>query len=371
MNALLVSWIAFFFACEHPKIIVSEIPGGESADSESDSTDSESGIADSESGAADSDSGTGAGDTESEQGCGIPENLSWTSSAALIYPPEGQLAVKEPSVLFFENSWHIYFTTKSTDEWNMAYLNVTDWNSAGDVPPTMVNQNPDLTGYKTSPQIFYFEPDKNWYLIYQSPNPAFSTSDDPGDVDSWSAAADFMTTYPDGSIDFWTICDDTDCYIFFTALDGVLYRARTEKTAFPDGFEGSIETAMDVGTENRFDMFQGVNVYKMAGTDKYLLIASAIGANRYLASWTADRLDGEWTPLSVGEENAFASTYNVSDAEWAQDGINAGELLRTNNPDETMTVDTCNLRFLYHGLLRAGSSDSLNEYAVGILTDAR
>ena len=257
----------------------------------------------------------------------------------------------------------------------MTYLNVDNWETAGDAPQTPLSDNEDITGYKISPQIFYFEPHERWYLIYQTPEPAYSHSTDPTQVSSWSAPTRMMSM-PDiveesdfGGMDYWIICDETDCHLFFSGLNGVLYRTTAPKEEFPAGFEA--DNTVIVMEDDTYKLFQGTNVYKMAGTDQYLLLVNAIGvdAGRYFRAWTSDRLDGSWTPLATTEEDAFASVYNVTDAKWALDGINAGEMLRT-NPDETMTVNTCNMRFLYHGLTLKGEDNGRNEYALGLLTDA-
>lgn len=146
----------------------------------------------------------------------------------------------------------------------------------------------------------------------------------------------------------------------------MLYRARTAKTDFPDGFADSTEIVM---TEDRNALFEACNVYNMEGTGKYLLTVEAIGLNgRYFRSWTADALDGEWTPLQDTQSAPFASVNNVTGADWSNDGISHGEMLRT-NPDETMTINTCNMQFLFQGRTASGASYNLNEYSLGILND--
>jgi endo-1,4-beta-xylanase len=144
--------------------------------------------------------------------------------------------------------------------------------------------------------------------------------------------------------DYWIICDDTDCYMFFTGLNGILYRARTAKGDFPNGFEGSTEIVLQ---DEQYSLFDSCSVYKMAGTDQYLLLVTALGdTGRYVRSWTGNRLDGNWTPLADTEDNPFASMNNISGADWLNTGIAQGEMIRQTS-DEKMTINTCNMQYIY------------------------
>jgi hypothetical protein len=315
-------------------------------------------------------------DTNSNARCGVPTYFRWTASLPLISPPDGATAIKDPTVVSHNGRWHIYATIRSGGNWSMTYLNTSNWDQADEEPKTPVSENPNLTNYKAAPQLFYFAPQALWYLVYQTQEPSYSTSTDPSDVGSWSPMKWFMPmpSIIENSltrgIDYWVICDDTHCYLFFSADNGVLYRASTAKSDFPSGFEGTTVIAMQ--DENPRNLFDASNVYKMAGTDKYLLLVSALNPTdrRYFRAWTADRLDGDWTPLADTETDAFASVYNVTGAEWSIDAISHGEMLR-DNPDETMTIDPCNMRYLFQGLTRKATDYDNNEYSLGLLTDAR
>ena len=311
----------------------------------------------------------GAG-TSGSSGCGVPTSFKWNSSGPLVTPPAGSVSIKDPSVVYYDGKWHIY-ATEYSDSYNMVYVSFSDWSQTNSATKTLLRTNPRLSGYKCAPQVFYFAPQNLWYLVYQTQPPAYSTSTDPSDVNSWSAMKEFMpmpsiiTNSDTGGIDYWVICDDDNCHMFFSADNGSLYRAQTKKSDFPNGFG---ETVI-VMSEAKFDLFEACNVYKIQGTNKYLLLVEAIGNGRYFRSWTADSLDGTWTPLAATQANPFAGKANVTGAEWSTDGISHGEMLRA-GIDERMEIDTCDMKYLFQGRTKAGSSYNLHEYSLGLLTPA-
>ncbi len=193
-------------------------------------------------------------------------------------------------------------------------------------------------------------------MIFQSQHPRFSTTDNIEDPMSWSAPQNFFEGTPksvgEGWLDYWIICDDTHAYLFFPDDHGRMYRSRTLIKDFPRGFDEPVV----VLHEAKNDLFEGSCVYRIKGTDQYLLLVECIGKHgpRYYRAFVADRLDGDWKPLPGADSEAtpFAGDANVRTSDgsplWAE-GVSHGELLRESS-DETMTVDPQNLRFLYQGL---------------------
>jgi hypothetical protein len=287
--------------------------------------------------------------------------LAWTSTGPLINPvPDAQhpiIAMKDPTVVQANGRWHVYATTANThSQWSMAYLSFKTWEEAPAAKPYYLDQNPGLRGYHCAPQVFYFRPQKKWYLIYQSQHPTYSTTDDVGRPETWSAPKPFFNGTPatvvQGWIDYWIICDDTHAYLFFSDDNGRFYRSRTKLENFPEGFE---DPQVIMHEKNRFDLFEASCVYRLKGQQRYLCIIECLGdkGRRYFRAFTASRLDEAWTPLPGANTWAtpFAGLSNVRAEDggtlWTAD-ISHGELLRDGN-DETMTVDPANLRFLYQG----------------------
>jgi endo-1,4-beta-xylanase len=308
----------------------------------------------------------------------LPSSFQWRSTGPLIAPHGSDLAsVKDPSVVHAGGSWHVFVTTASTGgSYNMAYLNFTDWSQAGSAQQHRLSASGIGSGYRAAPQIFWFEPQQQWYLVYQTGNASYSTNDDISDPSGWSAPRHFYSEMPQiirdniGNgfwVDMWVICDDTDCHLFSSDDNGHLYRSQTTVAEFPNGFDEPVIALQD----DRFDLFEASNVYRVGDTGEYLLVHEAIGANgrRYFRSWTSPDIAGSWTPLADTAANPFAAASNVTfeGAAWTVD-ISHGEMLRSRN-DQTLTIDPCELQFLYQGLdPNAGGDYNRLPWRLGLLT---
>jgi hypothetical protein len=103
------------------------------------------------------------------------------------------------------------------------------------------------------------------------------------------------------------------------------------------------------------DIFEASHTYRVKGTDKYLTVIEAQGGGRrYYKAYTADRLDGGWTPLADTAANPFAGLNNIAPKagpRWA-DSVSHGELLRA-GVDEKLEVDPARVRFLFQGVADA------------------
>lgn len=308
--------------------------------------------------------------------------FQWRSTAPLLLPKPDSLhdsiAVKDPSVVFANGKFHVFMTTSDSKGWHMAYTSFADWKDAAQAPVTYLDQSKIGPGYRAAPQVFYFAPQRLWYLIFQGGDPLYSTTADIDDPLSWSAPKPFFARTPElvkqtiGKgywLDFWNICDEQKCYLFGADDNGHIFRSETSVAQFPNGFSN---TVIAMQAANRADLFEALMAYQIAGTKYYLIAVEAMGPKgRYFRAWMSDRLDGAWYPLADRLGDAFAGTDNVTfdGPSWAQ-GVSHGELLRSGN-DQRLPVDFCKpLQFLYQGVAADTGHMEYSKlpYRIGLLT---
>ena len=143
-------------------------------------------------------------------------------------------------------------------------------------------------------------------------------------------------------LDFWVICDQAKAHLFYTSLDGQMWRRETKKSDFPVGWSEPVLAL-------RGDIFEASHTYKLKGRSEYLTIIEAQGGGRrYYKAYLAQRLEGPWRGLADSLAKPFAADANVQqEPEWTA-SISHGELLRA-GVDETMEVDPARVRFVFQG----------------------
>ncbi|KAF2680271.1 glycoside hydrolase family 62 protein [Lentithecium fluviatile CBS 122367] len=297
----------------------------------------------------------------------LPSTFKWTSTDILVSPKNdsrGIAGIKDPSIVYYRNTYHVFASTAKAEGYNLVYFNFTNFSEAGAAPFYYLDQSGIGTGYRAAPEVFYFEPQKLWYLIYQNGNAAYSTNKDISDPAGWTAPKNFYRGTPalieEGLktpqqgywVDMWVICDDAECHLFSSDDNGRLYRSQTTLSSFPEGMSDPV-IAMQA---NKNDLFEASLVYSIS-PNLYLLLVECIGAApssaggvRYFRSWTSSSISGPWAALAATETNPFLGENNVlfTGTQWTN-SLSHGEIIRT-QLDQTLRITPCNMRFLYQGV---------------------
>jgi hypothetical protein len=303
----------------------------------------------------------------------------WSASRPLVAPEQGRRdpchAIKDPTLVQHDDRWHVFASIKCASGTFMESLSFGDWKEANAARRHVVKL---VDSYHCAPQVFYFRPQKRWYLIYQWADkandyfgPAFSRLDAPDKPQSLTPPKMLYAKKPEnvqGWLDFWVICDDDRAYLFFTSLNGLMWRAETKLDDFPH--EWSEPKVVLKG-----DIFEASHTYRLQGLDKYLTVIEAQGprGSRYYKAYLADRLDGEWKPLADSYDKPFAGAKNVTFADGVEpwsDSVSHGELVRA-GVDETLTVDPARFQFVFQGCSerdRQGKGYGAFPWRLGMLT---
>lgn len=303
--------------------------------------------------------GSGAGGPT----CALPSAFKWTSGGPLAQPKNGWVSLKDFTHVLYEGKHLVYMTTHDQANWGSAMFTFADWPEAATAAQTK-------TSFGVAPTLFYFTPKKLWVIAYQWGRFKFSyrTSSDPSNPNGWSAEQSlYNTALPSGGtgpIDQTVICNSAKCFLYYAGDNGHIYKSSLPIDAFPGEFPGAQDSGIQGTAQN---LFEAVQVYSVKGADKFLMIVEAQGGARYFRAWTATDLEGPWTLLT----DSFATKSNVTfSSSWTND-ISHGDLIRT-NPDETFTIDPCNLQMLFQGRDPTMNTDyGRLPYRPGLLTLVR
>lgn len=287
-----------------------------------------------------------------------PPLLSAHSTRLPASPEHPWIAVKDPSVLRFQDRWHLFCTLRKQQPGNgrirIGYTSFEKWQNAQDANWSLLELTDEYHG---APQIFYFEPHKLWYLIYQASDasrnlkfgPCYSTNTELNNPAGWTLPQPLYTVKAGAKagLDFWVICDEAKAHLFFTTLNGKMWRAETALADFPN--KGWTDPVVVLSA----DIFEASHTYKLRHSGKYLTFVEAqFDKSRYFKAYVADRLDGAWTPLAERRDKPFVSTLNVKDQlqSWAE-SYSHGEIIRAGY-NQNLEIDAAKLQVLFQGASR-------------------
>jgi len=311
----------------------------------------------------------------------------WTVSKPVFKAgPKGTFddcAVKDPTIVFYNGKYHVFYTGKPLKETRDSISRLSKCSSiAGYVcSPTLEGLNSakrynfsEIAGIPViAPQVFYFEPQKLWYLIAQTsaegrPDlmPIYQTNPDIENIHGWSKPKIIKTKKSNDGfwIDFWVICDDTKAHLFYTDHEGSMFRFECPIEEFPDGYatekEETVLTERGESEKGRWRLHEGSHIYYVKKEKKYLALLEAIYPHptrknywdsrcRFMFAMIADKLEGPWKRVEAGSNEFMgnpAHLYNEDGSKSIYDQVSHPELIRSGY-DQRLEIEDFNLQLLF------------------------
>ena len=207
------------------------------------------------------------------------------------------------------------------------------------------------TRYGCAPQVFYFEPQKKWYLIYQNRDsnyqPVFSSNREITKPELWTPYKNLIQKDSNGKwIDFWVMADKKMVYLFYTEAHSRLMVRSTTVNNFPNGW-GKSKKVFD-------DVHEAVHIYKVKNKKEYHMIYE-MNKNgvRSFGLARSKKLDGDWEKVTDNYATGNQLQYSDDTKIWTE-MVSHGEVIRSGY-DEKMEYDPKNCRWLIQGILKSES----------------
>ena len=278
------------------------------------------------------------------------DNNQWSVDSLVMLPgPKGsfdEVAVKDPSVVYYDGKWHVFYTARSKEEYTTGYVSAETLPGLQTAPRHELKMIRGQKRYACAPQVFYYEPQQKWYLIFQNRDatyqPMFSTTSTISDPESWSAPEPLLTKDTKRKwIDFWIICDEKRAYLFYTmAHSGVMVRS-TSLAEFPKGW-GKAQKVFD-------NIHEAVHVYKAKGSsDFYMIYELEKEGVRTFGLATAPHPEGPWKKVTDHYATGDQLRYREESGKWTE-MVSHGEVLRSGY-DQNMEFDPQGCQWLIQGI---------------------
>lgn len=279
-----------------------------------------------------------------------PDNLWAVQDPIMTAGPKGsfdEVAVKDPTVVFFEGAWHLFYTARSQQEYTTGYVSAADL--AG-LRRAQRHELPMIRGkarYGCAPQVFYYGPQQTWYLIFQTRDanyqPMYATTDTIAKPETWSRPKPLIRKDAGAKwIDFWVICDNTRAYLFYTQAHRDVRVRSTLLESFPHGW-GEAKKVLD-------GIHEAVHIYKVKGRDLFHMVYELNhGGVRSFGLAAANDLAGPW--MKVTDHYATGEQLEFTDmsSRWT-DMVSHGELIRVGY-NQAMAYEPERCRWIIQGLL--------------------
>lgn len=273
-------------------------------------------------------------------------NPSWTVDEKLILHsqcnPYDYYAAKDPTIVYYGGKYLVYYTgANQSGGWQMCFTSASTLSGLKTAPRTYMNKIGE--SYFCAPELFYFEPQQLWYLIYQDGTygAAYATSTNPADPNSWSGPKSLGISGNMGW-DYYIICDDQYAYMYNTPSDGSgkLYMRKTSLSNFPNkGWSAPTVACTNV--------FEAASVYKSLADNQYYLLVEAMLDGRSYELFTSSSAGGPWKLVNNKWATKSNLTKYLSD-KWTTN-VSHGELIRAGYNQKLEINDINKVDFLIQG----------------------
>ncbi|RCX14850.1 dockerin type I repeat protein, partial [Anaerobacterium chartisolvens] len=273
-------------------------------------------------------------------------NPTWYVDEPVIFhgecKPYDYYGAKDPTIVYYEGKYHVFYTgANQGGGWQTLYTSASTIAGLKGAPRTYMSKIGE--SYFCAPEVFYFEPHKLWYLVYQDGTygAAYATTSNIADPNSWSGPKSFGISGNMGW-DYYIICDDQYAYMYNTPSDGSgnLYVRRTSLENFPRGWG-----APSVSIRSTFE---GAEIYKSLADGQYYLLIEDMKDGRYYELWTSSSAGGPWT--QVAEKWAWRGNLSYNGSRWTTN-VSHGELIRAGYNQKLEINDINKVDFLIQGTL--------------------
>jgi hypothetical protein len=271
-------------------------------------------------------------------------NPTWNVDDPILFrtkaEPFDHYAVKDPTIVFSNGRYHMFYTgANASGGWQMLYSSATTLEGFRTAPHVFLSRIGE--SYFAAPQVFFFEPQGLWYLIYQDGTfgAAYATTTNIADPNSWTGPRSLGIS---GNLgwDYYVICDNAICYMYNTPSDGSrrIFVRSTTMARFPTGWSGPSVALTDT--------FEGLNIYRSIADGQYYLVIEDLLDNRYYELWQSSSAGGPWA--KVAEKWAWRGNLVYNGSNWTNN-VSHGEFIRAGVNQRLEINDINRVDFLIQG----------------------
>ena len=179
--------------------------------------------------------------------CGVPTSFAWNSTGVLLSPvsdaTHNLTAIKDPSVVYFDNKWHVFASSvNSAGTYSVVYMSFPDWDHTADATFDYLDTASGLSATKPRRRSSTSRRRTSGTWSTRPGRPATRPTTTSTTRPGGRRLQNFYAAEPDtvrinkgtgGWLDFWVICDDASCFLFFSDDFGHWYRSQTTIDQFP------------------------------------------------------------------------------------------------------------------------------------------